>query len=62
MTTRMRYFELPTEYDGDNATTPFVIVFDRCPEPQEFTEHIKPIKELTGARAVLAFGQEIEFE
>lgn len=59
---RIRHFELPSERDAeDRYITPFVIVFDRCPDTVPHLDDLgQHIKEVTGARGVLAFTQEVE--
>lgn len=53
---RIQILELPTEYDGDRSTTPFVLVYSELnhSEYDAVKSDAEAIKRRTGARSLLA--------
>lgn len=62
---RLRVLELPTQVDGDDVRTPYLLVVDRC-EPELAatmqTANSEAIQASTGARGLIAFGFEVDLE
>ncbi len=58
---RIRYMELPMQHIGEETTTPFVIIVDRCGQlTQEIIDSKRVCAEQTGAQGVLVFSCEVE--
>lgn len=60
MIMRLRYFELPSEVDGDNVHTPYLLILDRCGSEPVSEKALDRCRAIPGVQDVLLFPGEVQ--